>query len=309
MNARAFAAILAALLQPLVIGVASAQTDPLGQIESLAAAGRLTDARSLLQRWQGDHPTDAGDVTPAARARSLLLQARLATDPEAAEEAYVAIALGYPTSAAAPEAILRIGQGLVASGSVEGTSGPSARKAVSYLQRLVTDYPGTPERTEGLLWLSRAYQLSARGTQACATIEDAIREGIADPAMAARFRAEREAACGAARAMPPLEHAAPAAATTGWATPAPPAARPAGRYAVQSAAVRDATGARDLVRRLDAAGFPARTVVIGDGTLIRVRVGAYERPDDAQAAARRMRAAGFEAIVVDDVRDERAAGR
>jgi cell division septation protein DedD len=267
----------------------------------------------MLQRWQGEHPPDATDVTPAARARSLLLQARLSTDAKVAEEAYLAVALGYPTAEVAPEALLRLGQGLVAGATVESAGGSSARRAVSYLQRLVTEHPGTPERTEGLLWLSRAYLLSARAAQACATIEDALRAGVGEAAMAVRFRAERDAACATDSAR--AESVAPAAsrgATTpagGRGNAAPPGARMTGRYAVQSAAVRDPGGARDLARRLEAAGFPARIVVIGDGTLLRVRAGVYERQEDAQAAARRMRSAGFEAIVVDDAREERATNR
>jgi cell division septation protein DedD len=131
--------------------------------------------------------------------------------------------------------------------------------------------------------------------------------------MAVRFRAERDAACTAqsvpapAAAAPPASRGSPPAASRGNATT--PSVRPSGRYAVQSAAVRDAGGARDLVRRLEAAGFPARIIVIGESTLLRVRAGFYERQEDAQVAARRMRSAGFDAIVVDDAREERATNR
>jgi len=152
---------------------ASTRTDPrLERIDSLVRDGRLADARTALDAWNAEHP--ATDITPGnIRAWALLLRARLATSWDRAEEALRAVALGYPVSPHAPEALLLLGQGLLASAAVEPASN-SASRATGYLERLVTEYPATPLRGAALLWLARAYRLGARVTQACARLDEAL---------------------------------------------------------------------------------------------------------------------------------------
>ncbi len=142
-----------------------AHAQELADIETLVARGRFTDARAALDRWRDAHPRNAGGTTSDAHAHALLLEGRLATDSRAAEDAYLALALGYPTSQHAPTALLRLGQGLLATGDPE--------RARGYLERLVRDYPEADRRAEGMLWLGRAQRAVGRDVLACATVRDA----------------------------------------------------------------------------------------------------------------------------------------
>jgi cell division protein FtsN len=86
----------------------------------------------------------------------------------------------------------------------------------------------------------------------------------------------------------------PGAATEPRAAAAPPqpaATGGAGEYFVQVAAVRDAGAADALIRRLAADGYEAAAVA-GEGTLLRVRVGAFPTEESARDAVRRLRQGG-----------------
>lgn len=169
---------------------ASAQTTDLGHIDSLAAAGNLADARIALDRWNVEHPRGDASVGPNDRARALVLAGRLATDWKTAESAFVATALGYPVAPVTPEAILRLGQGLF----IARSSPTSNARAISYLERLLTDYPNSSLRPQGLLWLGRAYFAAGRRDAACARIRQAA--GIETDTITARLLdVERVRAC------------------------------------------------------------------------------------------------------------------
>jgi TolA-binding protein len=181
-------AALAACAAPLE----ARQTDPLDAIEQLAGQGRLTDARAALERWGTDHPETAA-VASELRARALMLRARLAVDPQSAESSYLAVALGYPTTSWAPEALLRLGQGLVAAAEAGRTE--AAGRAAGYLDRLISDYPGNPNRPAGILWLVRAHSLAGRVARACATARDALAVGVPDEAVQNLIRLEFASRC------------------------------------------------------------------------------------------------------------------
>lgn len=140
---------------------AAAQAQGLARVETLLLRGRFTDARSALTLWQEQNPRAA----PADMAHALLLTGQLATDAAAATDAYLALVLTYPTSAHAPVALLRLGQGLLA--------GDEPERARGYLERLVRDYPNVPDRAEALLWLARAQHATGRTELACANVRDA----------------------------------------------------------------------------------------------------------------------------------------
>lgn len=139
--------------------LASAQG--LDHVESLLLRGRLTDARSALALWQEQNPRAASDQ----QAHALLLSAQLATDASSATDAYLALALTYPTSRHAPVALLRLGQGLLATREAE--------RARGYLERLVRDYPNASDRAEAMLWLARAERATGRDDAACSTLREA----------------------------------------------------------------------------------------------------------------------------------------
>jgi TolA-binding protein len=150
-----------------------AESDPdedLVRIETSIAAARLADARTALAKWNNAHPTGQPGVSGNTRAHALALAGRLATTWGDAEQAWVAVALGYPISPWAPEAMLRLGQGLLAA---PAAAAGSATRAVAYLERLVNDYPNSPLRAQGFLWLTRAYAAAGRSGAACARIREA----------------------------------------------------------------------------------------------------------------------------------------
>ncbi|NIP81052.1 MAG: hypothetical protein GWM90_18270, partial [Gemmatimonadetes bacterium] len=93
---------------------AHGQVPTLDRVDSLVTAGDYASARSTLERWCSAR--DEFDVPGSDMARALMLRGQLAPDPESAEPHYLALVLGYPTSDHAPEALLRLGQALLAAG-------------------------------------------------------------------------------------------------------------------------------------------------------------------------------------------------
>ena len=277
------AAAIAATARPT-----AAQQDRLAGIESLIDQGRLTRARAELADWRARDaaaPTATGQVQ---RAFATLLYGRLATVPDSAIAAYRAVAIGYSTTPAAAEALLRLGQAL--------TIVDSAAAAVSILERLRDDHPASLQRHAGALWLARAARRAGHAETACAT----ARAALADPALPDGLRAaildEQSLACRPPAAAP----ATPPTSRTRVADDALP-------FAVQTAALRDADNVDALLRSLERAGFTARSVLVPANALIRVRVGRFASQDEATRLARRLRDAGFDAIVVSDARSERPA--
>lgn len=301
-------AVLALVLA--VPAAAHAQVPTLGRVDSLVTAGEYESARSTLERWWSAR--DQFDVPGSDMARALMLRGRLAPDPKTAEPDYLAVVLGYPASSYAPQALLRLGQGLL-------TTGDAAR-AAAYLQRLVADHPGRPERLEGLLWLSRASTAARRPAAACSAARAGL-EDARDPDLTAMLRAEVEVSCTTAAGAATDVAGAPA---PGVATPpatgpvTPPRTEPAsgapnrevpvsatGDWAVQTGAFRQRTGADALMERLRSAGFSSRLVLVPRNDLLRVRVGRFASRDEAARVADRLRRQGFEALPVRDAAQER----
>jgi tetratricopeptide (TPR) repeat protein len=271
---------------------AAAQESRLDRVEELVAGGAYADARATLTTWWESR--EAAGAGGAERARALMLRARLAPDPAAAEADYLAIVLGYPISPHAPQALLRLGQGLLA------TDEPT--RAIGYLKRLVADYPGRPERAAGLLWLGRAQSAARQFADACDSYREGIRDG-ADAALLAMLRAEEPVAC-AARTAPRADGVTLPVATQ----PTPPAAAAAesGRFTIQAGAFRQQPGVDALVARLRRAGHQPRTVMVPANDLMRVRIGRFESQAEAGRLLARLREQGFDVILVTDADRERS---
>jgi cell division septation protein DedD len=272
------------------------QDGALDRVHNLIATGRFTEAGNTLAQWERSFADPRSAAQPAERARALFLRAQLTGDAAQAEDAYVAVVLSYPSSSVAPEALLRLGQALMTAGE--------PRRAAAYLERLRSDYPGTPQRETGLLWLARAQLALGSAPAACTT----AREG-AQAAGAAHLRTlfelERDRACAAAPASPAAQTVPPPTARQPAA--APPGERTAlsGDYAVQTGAFREHASAQNIATRMRAGGFDVRVVVVDGSPLFRVRVGAFATPEEAAAATRAIRDAGFTTVIVSDVQRER----
>jgi hypothetical protein len=288
------------VLLALTPGSVRAQDATLDRIHNLIAAGRFTEASNTLEQWERSHSDPRSSATPADRARALFLRGTLSDDPKDAEEAFVGVVLSYPSSFVAPEALLRLGQSLVTTGE--------ARRAVAYLERLRTDYPGSPHRETGWLWLARAQFAAGSANDACATARTGL-DATTSPNLRVLIELERDRACApgaqsaAARASQQATRAA--APTEAAATQSSRAAAPAGEFAVQTGAYRERSSAQNIADQMRARGFDVRVVLVGDSPLHRVRFGAFPTSADAAAAARTIQAAGFATIIVSDVREER----
>lgn len=288
---RLTAALLAGIM--LFAAPAIAQEAELDRIEALILAGEYAAARSAIQEWWG--AVEGGRNVPAeARARAHLLRASLAPDLRSAERDYLAVALGHPTTPYAPRALLALGQGFLASGDIA--------RAVSYLTRLVDDYPGSSLRPVGLLWLARARRLDGDAPGACTAARGGL--ATADGDLASLLRREEQAACPPATRDQAAPRAQPADSTAAT-DRGLPATDPQGRFAVQSGAFRQLEGAEALARRLRAAGYEPRLVYVPGSQLLRVRIGRFSSFAAAEAVAVRLRSAGFAAVVVNDARQER----
>lgn len=297
----ALAAVVMALAAPAAL---HAQDGTLDRIQNLTASGRFTEASNTLAQWEASYADPRSSATSADRARALFLRGVLSADAKEAEDAFVGVVLSYPSSASAPEALLRLGQGMLTAGE--------PRRAMGYLERLRSDYPGSPQREAGLLWLARAQLATGSAAAACSTAADAA-AASASINMRTLLELERDRACAAgaqASASPfsaaPRPLPPPAAGAAAARNPNPgAAAAPAGDYAVQTGAYREISSAQNIASQMRTRGFDVRVVLVGDSPLHRVRFGRFATQEEATAASRRIRDAGFAIIIVNDVQSER----
>lgn len=297
---RRLAPALLAIAALAAASTGAAQVPTLDRVDSLIAAGHYDDARATLDRWWSAR--ESFQVPGSDQVRGLLLRARLQPDPAAAETDYLTIVLGHPTSPHAAEALLRLGQGLLAKGE--------PARAAGYLQRLAADYPGRTQRTAGMLWLARAQSAARNSAAACRAARDGLADAGADPDLAAMLRLEAAASCSLAAAdEPPPTQPRPAQPRPQEARPtagAPAAAAATGDFAVQTGAFRYREGADALMARLREAGFEPRAVRVPVNDLLRIRVGRFATADQARQVVDALRRAGFDALVVSDAARERA---
>jgi tetratricopeptide (TPR) repeat protein len=296
----------AVVLLAAVQGSAHAQDSALDRIQNLIATGRFTEARTTLERWERDHGDPRSGAAAGDRARALYLRGVLSGDARAAEDAFVNVVLSHPSSAAAPDALLRLGQALLTAGE--------AQRALAYLERLRSDYPGVPARETGLLWLARAQLATGSAAAACTTAREGAAAASA-PHLRTLFDVERDRACSgnavprAQQTVPPPPQQQPAQTavqpppTQGGRTAAPPALT--GDFAVQTGAFRELRSAENVAAQMRARGLDVRVVLVGDSPLYRVRSGAFATTNEANTAATRIRNAGFAVVIVNDVQQER----
>ena len=278
---------------------AQAQDNPaLQEALRLAAEGRGDEARRIVgAALAGARPGDPAYV------EALYWRARLTTMGDSAERDLRRIAIEYPTSRWADDALLQLAQLAMAAGN------PASAFALA--ERLRSDYPESDLRMRAAFWAGRAAFDLGDPRAGCALLDTARTEAAADVEFAnqvAFYRARCTAVAGAA---PPAaqggQPAAPAAqppvpAPTGQAPVSPsgqqpaaqqPAANPAparraGDYTVQVAAVRTDDEERRVLQSLRRAGYEGR-VVTGDNGFRRVRVGWYATDGEAQGALAALR--------------------
>jgi cell division septation protein DedD len=285
--------------------IAHAQLGLLDHAEARITGGEFSDARGLLDRWRRQNP-GASRTDQEQMARYLLLSGRVTTNADSAEYNYLTVAVDYPTARVAPEALLRLAQARYTRGDTT--------QAVSYLERLIADYPSSEHRPIGAFWLAR---VKAKGPSAavCETMRN-IGPGT-NPETIEYFKKEQTRVCGGAVAN--VKPPSPARPAPGRITPAPKAdtaltpksivasekTTSPGRVSIQVGAFREFSGARGVQRQLENAGFTdVRLVRVPGNQLIRVRIGKFENRAAAAATLSRLASANYSAVLVTDANSE-----
>lgn len=277
--------MLAALLTA-VAAPAGAQDNPaIREAVRLAGDGRGDEARRIVAaELSRARPGDAPYI------EALYWRARLTAVGDSAERDLRRIAIEYPTSRWAPEALLQLAQLAMAAGNPVS--------AFALAERLRSDYPDSELRPQAAFWAGRAAFDLGEARAACALLDSARTEGASDIEFMNRV-AFYWSRCGAvpaqtdtARTTPtlPLAGARPSAQPTPAHQPAaaPPASAPTRRFTVQVAAVRTDREEQGVLRALRRAGYEGH-IVAGDDGFRRIRVGGYATEAEALSAARRLR--------------------
>ncbi len=174
-----------------------------------------------------------------------------------------------------------------------------ALAALDY-QRLVVEYPGGPYSDQALFRLAQAAE-ARRDARGAAKHFEALAHDYPSSrhaAKATQWIESNPAAVAAVRsAAVPLAEETPEEVRR-------EAPVESGGYAVQLGAFSDATGARRVADRAEAVGFSVRMVRVPGSELVRVRVGRFENQEDALELMRRVKAGGFEVVLVTDAAQE-----
>jgi len=262
--------------------VAWAQSNPvLREALQLAAEGRGDSARALVNGVLAQ--ARPGDTTYV---EALFFRARIAGPADSAATDLRRVAFDYSGSRWADDALLQLSQLALTSGN------PAT--AFELAERVRSDYPGSTLRPHAGLWAARAAFEIGEPRQACLLLDSVTTEAAGDVEFLNQVSFYRARCTAEVLAQPaPRPAAADSAAAPTAKPPATPAPAPAAiapvraRYDVQVAATSSASAARDLARRLTAAGYRARVVL--EGRLHKVRVGPYTTEAAADSAARATR--------------------
>lgn len=309
-----------------------AQRGYLDQAEEKIASSAFGDARLLLQRWQRENP-NAARVDQEQQARYHALQARIITNADSAEDNYLTVALNYPTSKVAPEALLRLAQARALR--------KDSAQAIAYLERLLADYPNSEYRPLGAVWLARTKSPTGGNAEICELLRGM--KPSTNPETITHVKAEQTRICAKTPALaskPPVQTRTAAKSPTPTKTaavksppqkdtarvpearaPAPVVRRdsarsvaaptatadaPTGRIlAIQLGAFRELSGAKSMKLQVERAGFDdVRLVRVPGNTLIRVRIGKYANRSAAAAMLSRLAEKDFSAVLVTDAAKE-----
>lgn len=229
-----------------------------------AAAHRLADSMVLASESSAPLYPDA-----------LFVRALSAADAASAERDYLRLAVEYPLSPRAAEALLRLAQ-------LEYSRGDRV-SALRHFERLVRDHPGSASVGQASFWTARiAFDIGdvSRACQALQVARDQI------PAADVETRNQ-------------IDYFAPrctTAAPTDSSTATLPSAATA-PLSIQIAAFNRKADAQGLASRLKKRGFDVR--VAGTAKPYRVRIGRYATRADAEAALARIKQRGLTGRVVD----------
>jgi len=275
-----------------------AQTEPrLAQSIRLAQEGLGDSARTIVQQViKGLDPSDT--LYPQA----LYARAVVGANPQDMRRDLQRVAVEYSSSSWADDALLRLAQLDYAIGALE----PASRD----LEGLRLDYSGSPLYAQAALWAARVYFDLRRPPAACRWLAEGLARSGNDVELRNQLTyyqprcdgvttdtASTQAAgpASAADSAKPVAANAPRADST--ASPADSVAthRPVSSsssgpsaFRIQVAAVNTEAAADSIAKRVKAAGFDA--IVASEKGLFKIRVGAYASRAQAQAALPKIQA-------------------
>jgi len=264
----------ALLAVALIAGVGSAP----------AAAQDLADARRMAQQGQVDSARAALarllTVTPPTDTlypEILYAQGGLAASTSEMQRAFQRVALEYPNSPWADDALLRLAQIEFAVNDPQG--------ALRQVERLRSDYPASPLLPIAALWGARAHFALDNTAAGCVLLADGLARAGDDVELRNQLEYHR-ARCGAADPVtadqPPSQPAIQPSAEP------PQPSQPSSGWRVQLAALGSRATADELVASVRSAGYGA--VVVEEAGLFKVRAGPWAERAEAARALETLRA-------------------
>lgn len=256
-----------ALLMVLVVGLVgagSAQTDPrLKAAVQLAAEGMGDSATAIVNGFLASTP-----VTDTLYPQVLYTQGAIARTAAEMRRAFQQVAVEYPTSPWADDALLRLAQMDFASRNYTGT--------VRGVEQIHANDPSSPLIPTADYWAARAEFEQGNTTAACGWITRGLSAGGTDVEARNRLEFLQGRCSGGADTAPAV-------------TPAGPAPTSAGAWGVQVAAVSSQASANAVVAQLKEIGMPGVVVPEG-GNLFKVRVTGLPTREAADSAVARIKA-------------------
>jgi hypothetical protein len=259
-----------------------------GVVAPPAAAQDLADARRMAQQGQVDSARAALArllaATPPADTlypEILYAQGGLAANTTEMQRAYQRLALEFPNSPWADDALLRLAQIEFAVNDPQG--------ALRQVERLRGDYPASPLLGIAALWGARAHFALDNVAAGCVLLADGLARAGDDVELRNQLEyhrgrcgadgaTERRSDGAAVQAAEPRDSAPPVA---------PSPRRPAG-WTVQLAALGSRVTADELVAAVQRAGYEA--AIVREGGLHKVRAGPWAERADAARALETLRA-------------------
>lgn len=264
------------LLLPIVLAAPlRAQSDPrLVEAVRTAQEGRSDSARAVVQRLLAATPP-----TDTLYPEILYTQAMVAGEAADMRKALQRVAVEYPTSGWADDALLRLVQMDYATRSLE----PAARN----VERLKTDYPDSPLLPQASYWAGRIYFDQKNSAAACRWLADGMASARDNLELQNQLgylyqRCDFKTDSAAAGAVAAAPDSAP--------RPPAPAAKDTtrARFRVQISAVGTSAAADDVAAKVEKLGYTA--VIVRERGLYKVRAGAFPTREAAQAAVGKLKA-------------------
>jgi len=278
------------VLAATVTAAASAQS-PAGR----AADSVFARARQLVVNGNGaagrvlvDSMVAASEPDTPAYAEALFWRASLAASSDDAERDYRRIVVEYPLSPHAAESLFKLAQ-------LESTRGDRVA-AETHLDRLLSDYPSYPDRSQaGVLLVRMAFQANdyAHG---CPVLRETI---SSIPQSNVELRNQLEYYVPRCASFESQRAASAAAESTAHAKATRDSAAKAAknRFSLQVASYNSKAGADALAKKLVARGYDAR--VVGLEKPFRVRIGRFATRADAAAEQKKLKAKKIVVEIVD----------